>query len=126
MSDKSESEVDRFEHAGLTCKVAKMDLGHWCGYVKRPESVEPVRWTSDYDSKHDELLASEVDVWGGVTYGPDDDGWVGFDDAHYVKLAEKRDADSEKAAVKAEAKRLAEQIAELDEPEIATDGGVDR
>lgn len=109
---ESTRQIDQFEHAGLDCKIVKTDLGHWCGYVRRPGDIEPVRWTSDYDSKHDEHLDAEVDVWGSITYGPDDDGWVGFDDAHARSLADHRDADSSKAAVMAETKFLADQIAE--------------
>ena len=114
MSERGGAGVHRFDHAGLECKIVQTDLGHWCGYVRRPESVEPVRWTSDYDSKHDEVVEAEVDVWGGVTYGPDEDGWVGFDDAHAVKLAEQRDAEmSDKVAVRAETEAFAEQVRNL-------------
>jgi len=102
-----------FKHAGLDCKVVKADMGHWCGYVRRPEDVEPVRWSADYDSKHDEILEAEVDVWGGITYGPDDDGWVGFDDAHARDLVDHRDHPSEKSAVEEETQHLAEQIQQL-------------
>jgi hypothetical protein len=112
--------AEHFEHAGLDCKIVKTSLGHWCGYVRRPESVEPVRWMSDYDSKHDEVLDAEVDVWCGITYGPDADGWVGFDDAHATPLVDERAADTDKAAVKTETKYLAEQIAKL------ADGAPDR
>lgn len=99
-----------FEHAGLNCRLVRQDLGHWCGYVQRPDDAEPVRWTSDYDSKHDRVIDAEVDVWGGITYGPDEDGWVGFDDAHSRSLADHRDEDADFEAVKVETKRLAEQI----------------
>jgi hypothetical protein len=37
---------------------------------------EPTSWTSGYD-------ALDVDAPGGLTYGPNEDGWVGFDTAHY-------------------------------------------
>jgi len=102
--------VERFTHDGLDCKIVKTDMGHWCGYVRRPETVEPVRWRSDYDSKHNEVIDAEVEVWGGVTYGPDEDGWVGFDDAHSRSLADHREFDTEEKAVKNETQRLAEQI----------------
>lgn len=106
--------TERFSHAGLDCKIVHTDMGHWCGYVKIPDDLGPVRWTSDYDSKHDEILDSEVDVWGGITYGPDDEGWVGFDDAHAGSLVDNREQDSDKSAVKQETQRLAEQIVQLD------------
>jgi hypothetical protein len=116
--------VERFTHADLSCKIVRTDLGHWCGYVRRPEDVEPIRWTSDYDSKHDDTLDAEVDVWGGITYGPDEDGWVGFDDAHARAIVDHREADDERGAVRLETKRLAEQIQELrEENQPVTDGG---
>lgn len=102
-----------FTHCGLECKLVKQDLGHWCGYVKRPESVEPVRWRAQWDNKYDELHESEVDVWGGITYGPDGDGWVGFDDAHSRNIAEEKDYSDAKSGVKAETRRLADQIDEM-------------
>lgn len=108
-----EDQREDFEHAGLECKIIKTDMGHWCGYVRRPEAAEPVRWTSDYDSKHDVLLEAEVEVWGGITYGPDEDGWVGFDDAHSRSLVNHRPDDGPRQAVKVETQRLAEQIAEM-------------
>lgn len=114
--DDDDAGVERFQHAGLDCKLVKQDLGHWCGYVRRPESAEPVRWTSDFDSKHGEILEAEVDVWGGITYGPDDDGWVGFDDGHARSLIDHQDsnAETDREAVKFETGRLAEQIAQME------------
>ena len=103
----------RFNHVGLACKIVKTNLGHWCGYVQIPDDLGPVRWTTDYDSKHNEVLEAEVDVWGGITYGPDDEGWVGFDDAHARSLVDHREQNSDKSAVKQEAQRLAEQIQPL-------------
>jgi len=119
MGDGSEREdatlSNEFRHAGLDCKIVKTSLGHWCGYVRRPEEVEPIRWTSDYDSKHGTVLKAEIDVWGGVTYGPDEDGWVGFDDAHSRSLVDHREFGTSKSAVKNETQRLAEKIADRQE-----------
>jgi hypothetical protein len=89
-------------------------MGHWCGYVQIPGGLGPVRWTSDYDSKHNEVLEAEVDIWGGITYDPDSDSWVGFDDAHARSLINHREQNSDKGTVKQETKRLAEQIVQLD------------
>lgn len=113
----SDTDREEFRHAELDCKIIKTEMGHWCGYVRRPEAVETVRWTSDYDSKHDEILDAEVDVWGGVTYGPDEERWVGFDDGHSRNLADNMDDDPEtgKEAVKLETRRFAEQIVALSE-----------
>lgn len=113
MTNPQEQRTQQFTHAGLDCKIIKTEMGHWCGYVRRPDEAEPVRWTSDYDSKHDEILEAEVDVWGGITYGPDDEGWVGFDDAHAQSLVDHSDEETDEDAVKAETKRLAEQVADL-------------
>jgi len=114
---------EEFKHVGLDCKVVKTDMGHWCGYVRRPEDVEPVRWTSDYDSKHDEVIDAEVEVWGGVTYGPDDEGWVGFDDAHARDLVDQSElAENSREAVRQETHRLAEQIQQLRNGSQAGDG----
>lgn len=125
--------VEDFEHAGLECRIANTRDRHYCGYVKRPESVEPVRWRSDYDSKHDEILDAEVDAWGGITYGPDPDGWLGFDDGHARSLAAYRADEStgidatpriseaSLEAVREETKELAEQIANLAEEGVRGD-----
>jgi len=107
------SDVERFEQAGLNCKIIRTDLGHWCGYVQIPDGLGPIRWTFDYDSKHNEVLDAEVDVWGGITYGPDGDGWVGFDDAHSRSLMDHKDGETDREAVRAETAKLADQIREL-------------
>jgi len=110
-----EDDTEQFTHADLNCKIVQTDMGHWCGYVQIPDDDDlgPVRWTSDYDSKHGEVLDAEVDAWGGITYGPDDDGWVGFDDAHSRSLVDHREFDTSKDAVKNETQRLADQIRSL-------------
>ena len=113
MNNEHTQETEHFQYAGYDCKIIHHEFGHWCGYVKRPEAVEPVRWRSDYDNKHDKLHEAEIDVHGGITYGPDEDGFVGFDDAHATKLTEKHDLDSAKEAVKKETEQLAVQIYEL-------------
>jgi hypothetical protein len=105
-------EILRFEHAGLDCKLVKQNLGHWCGYVQRPEAVEPLRWRGEYDEKHDEVKEAEIEVWGGVTYGPDGNGWVGFDDAHARSLVNHRDAEAPMEAVRQETEAFAERICE--------------
>jgi hypothetical protein len=57
----------------LRAAVAAGYSGHGCGYVQLPES-------------HPDLGADavdiDVDVHGGLTYGPDEHGWVGFDTGH--------------------------------------------
>jgi hypothetical protein len=66
--------VARFEHEGLDCVVLNMRDRHYCGYVKTP-----------FDG-HFEEFQDYVDVHGGLTYGLDESGWVGFDTAHAFDL----------------------------------------
>ena len=109
----SDTEAEHFTHEGLDCKIVTRTGGYWCGYVRRPEGVEPVRWTSEYDADTDEVIDAEIEVWGGITYGPDEDGWVGFDDSHSSRLVDHSPADTDREAVKFETQYLAEQIADL-------------
>jgi hypothetical protein len=67
--------VARFEHAGLECVVLNMRDRYYTGYVKTP-----------FDGHHREF-EDAVDVHGGLSYGLDDDGWVGFDTAEAFDLA---------------------------------------
>lgn len=57
-------------YRGLTCRTA---IGGWggCGYVQLPHGHP--------DAGH---LADSYEVHGGITYGPDADGWLGFDTGH--------------------------------------------
>lgn len=64
--------VKEWTHHGIDCKIVKIDLGHYCGYVKAPNPDE-------LDMAHG---YPDLDAHGGITYGPDNDGWVGFDTAH--------------------------------------------
>lgn len=70
--------VDVWEHpSGLPCIIIQTSLGHYNGYVGT-DIDNPVDYESGLDWDDDEL----VSVHGGVTWGPDDEGWVGFDTAH--------------------------------------------
>jgi len=111
--DEPSDETIHFSHAGLDCKIVRRTGGYWCGYVRRPRVVEPVRWRSEYDADADEVIESDVDVWGGITYGPGEDGWVGFDDNHADRIVDNSPADTDKVAVKLETQHLAEQITDL-------------
>lgn len=62
--------VTKFTHEALECIVLNIRDRHYCGYVKTP-----------FDGHHDEFNSS-INVHGGLTYGIDEDGWVGFDTAH--------------------------------------------
>jgi hypothetical protein len=61
-----------WEHAGLRCAVIASPIGGWNGYVQLPWG-HPWRARGWLD---EELLAV------GLTWGPSEDGWVGFDTAH--------------------------------------------
>ena len=63
-------------HRGLRCRVVKLGRGHYCGYVR---SMFDSRW--NYDDFQD-WPAGLIDIHGGLTYGVDEDGWIGFDCAH--------------------------------------------
>lgn len=60
-------------HLGFDWFVLHNGMGYRCGYVKIP--VGHPWFGKDYNSL-------DVDVHGGLTYGPDEEGWVGFDCAH--------------------------------------------
>jgi hypothetical protein len=57
-------------HAGLRCAIVASPLGGWNGYVQLPPGST---W------RRRDFLELPVD---GLTYGPDPDGWVGFDTGH--------------------------------------------
>lgn len=80
MTDNKEEEedwiLDEWVHRGLRCKVVKQDMGHYCGYVRT--NFGP-KWNYDDFQGYPHSLVS---VNGGLTYGVDEDGWVGFDCGH--------------------------------------------
>ena len=106
-------EKEEFMHAGLDCEIIKTDMGHWCGYVRQDPDSGPIRFIVE-EGSDGAVLEPEVEVWGGITYGPDPDGWVGFDDAHDRSLVDHRDQNTTKSAVKEETQRLAEQIQKIE------------
>ena len=62
--------IKEWTHKGVKCALARSPFGSVNGYVR------DVRFgTATYDD-------IDVDVHGGLTYGPDEDGWVGFDTVH--------------------------------------------
>lgn len=56
--------ISVFEHDGIDCAITR-ENGHYHGYVRLPGSLLP------------EALDG-LEVHGGLIYGPDDDGWIGF------------------------------------------------
>lgn len=67
---------EKWTHSGLRCRVVKLGMGHYCGYVR---SMFDDRWTYDDFQGWPHSL---IDIHGGLTYGVDEDGWLGFDCAH--------------------------------------------
>jgi len=65
-----------WSYKGKKCKVVRHDMGHYCGYVRTSFSDDFTY--SDFHHFENNL----VSVHGGLTYGVDEDGWVGFDCAH--------------------------------------------
>lgn len=64
--------LDVWEHEGFNCAMIKGFLG--CnGYVQLPKEFHSKRLLDD---------DIRVDVHGGLTYGMDESGWVGFDTGH--------------------------------------------
>lgn len=84
---------------GLDCAIYAGTLGSLNGYVRLPENhldwqiadaLDAVgreqrlrRFGRDLPAGYDFV---DVDVHGGLTYGPDEEGWVGFDTAHHGDL----------------------------------------
>lgn len=64
----------RWTHEGIECAIlGHPRFGHLNGYVQVPRGVElPL----------DEYGDPIVDAHGGITYGLDEEGWIGFDTAH--------------------------------------------
>lgn len=79
-SDRDESgrvlAEETWTHSGLRCRVVKLGMGHYCGYVR---SMFDDRWTYDDFQGWPHNL---IDIHGGLTYGVDEDGWLGFDFGH--------------------------------------------
>lgn len=68
-------EPREWTHQGVRCKILKVDMGHWCGYARTSLSG-----FTESDLYH--AGQRIIEVHGGMTYGPDDGGWVGFDCHH--------------------------------------------
>lgn len=72
--------MDVWEHeSGLPCITVQNQVGAYTGYVGTNIDY-PVDYESgmEWDKDNEPL----VHVHGGVTWGPDEEGWVGFDTAH--------------------------------------------
>ena len=82
----ADNEERLFTHAGHRCKVRKIEMGHWTGYAQT--SLSGFTESDLYGHGH-----RLIEAHGGVTYGPDADGWVGFDTAHAGDLCLNEDGE---------------------------------
>ena len=74
---------ERFKHAGIECCIRVSPMGGLNGYVRLPKQLTGNRQPSrEHGWIGEEELAESFDVHGGITYGPDEDGWIGFDTGH--------------------------------------------
>lgn len=65
--------IEEWTHLGYECKITQV-AGHYNGYV----TAEFTKNLTD-----NELMSDlDVTVYGGITYGPNDEGTVGFDCCH--------------------------------------------
>jgi len=65
--------IRAWTHEGIDCAMAQSPMLGVNGYVKVPPEV-----ILPYDEYHDVALNAH----GGITYGPDSAGWIGFDTGH--------------------------------------------
>ncbi len=87
--------VERWQHAGLDCCICVGIFYCLDGFVRLPPG-HPDRKLAELADAIDEAAELNpspfplerghqhiaVDVHGGLTHGPDSDGWVGFDTGH--------------------------------------------
>jgi hypothetical protein len=124
MSKFEEAITRRWEAHGLECTIRDSGMGFFNGYVRLPADHVA------HDATYDQINRS-IRAHGGLTYGPDADGWVGFDTGHagdywpgmkhFFGTAE-RTWDMERLA--AETESLAAQLAamtEIADPESSWD-----
>ncbi|MBD3941974.1 hypothetical protein IF188_09730 [Microbacterium sp. NEAU-LLC] len=75
MSINFDQALDRGVEAGIEWATLRAPVyGAVNGYVRLPDD-HPWRAIAD-------LQASGIDAHGGITYGVDEDGWIGFDTLH--------------------------------------------
>lgn len=68
--DEREEWTDEWVYDGRNCRIVFNNGRHYCGYAQTP-----LRFSySD--------ATGIIDIHGGLTYGVDEDGWLGFDCAH--------------------------------------------
>lgn len=78
-SDHPAALVSGFEHEGYDCELGRVD-DTFFGFIRVP---------AETDRLH---LLWELDVPGEFSYGPDEDGWVGFDTSPVERDLSSREA----------------------------------
>lgn len=67
--------IEQWDTEGVPCAI-RPGFASLNGYVRLPERLRD--WWKDSDE-----AAVVLDAHMSLTYGPDEDGWIGFDTAHY-------------------------------------------
>lgn len=76
--------IERWNHGGIECAICPSPQGGLNGYVQIP--AEARRPNPPPSPEHGwlsaDVLTATIHCHGGITYGPDEDGWLGFDTGH--------------------------------------------
>jgi hypothetical protein len=67
--------IEEWDSEGVPC-VIRPGFSSLNGYVRLPEALRD--WWKD-----DDEASVVLDAYMSLNYGPDEDGWVGFDTAHF-------------------------------------------
>ena len=97
----NEADWKVWQHKGIWCVIARMDLQHLCGYIGLPSKIDIGSHTYEhpwFGSQYQEdcYYSLPVDVHGGITWGPELTNhcpipqfeinekltWIGFDCNH--------------------------------------------
>lgn len=127
MSDRETADGTETKHwvyDGRECKVVRIPAGHYCGYAKTPLRFAP----NDTGEVTGNGIFHLIEIHGGISYGVDEDGWLGFHTAHSHDYNVDEDGDElredmsvydlddedvnvwDKEAVREEVRRLADQL----------------
>lgn len=76
--------IERWNHNGVECAISPSPMGGMNGYIQIPKDA---RQSSGPPSPEHHWLSAEdledsLHCHGGITYGPDEEGWLGFDTGH--------------------------------------------
>lgn len=67
--------IEQWDSEGIPCAI-RPGFASLNGYVRLPERLRD--WWDDTEE-----ASAVLDAHMSLTYGPDEDGWIGFDTAHY-------------------------------------------